>query len=45
MVERARLYKGDRDKLKRLDRESIDLVFTSPPYANARKHNCGDRIA
>ncbi|MDP8244449.1 MAG: site-specific DNA-methyltransferase [Candidatus Hinthialibacter antarcticus] len=36
------LYHGDcKDKLNKLDDESIDLIFTSPPYADARKATYG----
>ncbi len=36
------LYQGDcLDILSKLDKESIDLVVTSPPYADQRKHTYG----
>ena len=37
---RAMLLKGDcSDRLKDLPDESVDLVFTSPPYADRREHD------
>jgi site-specific DNA-methyltransferase (adenine-specific)/site-specific DNA-methyltransferase (cytosine-N4-specific) len=38
----TRLILGDcKEKLKDLDDNSIDLIFTSPPYANSRKNTYG----
>ena len=38
----AMLYKGDsRDVLKTFEKESIDLIVTSPPYADQRKNTYG----
>src|SRR3972149_4814863 len=38
----ARLMLGDcRDELKKLADNSIDLIFTSPPYADSRKNTYG----
>jgi len=38
----ARLILGDcREELKKLKSNSIDLVFTSPPYADSRVHTYG----
>lgn len=38
----ARLLLGDcREELKKLKDNSIDLVFTSPPYADSRTHTYG----
>ena len=40
MKNRARLLKGDCvEKLSKLDADSIDLIFTSPPYAKQRSHD------
>lgn len=37
-----KLYLGDcKEELKHFDDESIDLIFTSPPYADARKNTYG----
>ncbi|MCL5291003.1 MAG: site-specific DNA-methyltransferase [Actinobacteria bacterium] len=39
---KAELILGDcKDKLKRLEDNSVDLVFTSPPYADSRKNTYG----
>ena len=39
---RADLYLGDcRDVLQEIDSHSVDLVFTSPPYADQRKNTYG----
>lgn len=39
---RVKLIKGDsRDKLRLLENESIDLIVTSPPYADQRKNTYG----
>jgi len=36
------LYLGNcKDKLKELEDESVDLIFTSPPYADSRKNTYG----
>lgn len=36
------LYRGDaRDELRRVQSDSVDLVFTSPPYAERRKSTYG----
>lgn len=36
------LYHGDcKDKLKLIEDDSVDLIFTSPPYADARKNTYG----
>lgn len=38
----TKLYLGDsRDVLKSLEENSIDLIFTSPPYADSRKETYG----
>jgi len=38
----ARLILGDcRDELKKLADNSVDLIFTSPPYADSRAHTYG----
>jgi DNA modification methylase len=38
----ARLFLGDcKDELKKLESNSIDLVFTSPPYADSRTNTYG----
>jgi DNA modification methylase len=38
----AQLMLGDcREELKRLKGESVDLIFTSPPYADSRSHTYG----
>ena len=42
MKNRARLLKGDCvEKLSKLNADSIDLIFTSPPYAKQRVHDYG----
>ena len=39
---KAKLILGDCNKeLKKLDENSIDLIFTSPPYADQRKNTYG----
>ena len=39
---RAEIQEGDcLDILPKLEAESIDLIFTSPPYADRRKHTYG----
>lgn len=39
---RTDLYAGDcREKLRSLPDESVDLIFTSPPYADQRKNTYG----
>lgn len=39
---KVKLYLGDcLDVLKEMESESIDLVFTSPPYADSRKNTYG----
>ena len=39
---RADIIKGDcREELKKLKDDSIDLIFTSPPYADRRKNTYG----
>ena len=36
------LYRGDaRDELRHVQSDSVDLVFTSPPYAERRKSTYG----
>lgn len=38
----ARLLLGDcREKLKKIADNSVDLIFTSPPYADRRKSTYG----
>lgn len=38
----VQLILGDcRDVLKTLPSDSVDLIFTSPPYADRRKHTYG----
>lgn len=38
----TKIYLGDSKKiLKRLNDNSVDLIFTSPPYADSRKHTYG----
>ena len=38
----TRLIHGDcREKLKEIDSDSIDLIFTSPPYADSRASTYG----
>ena len=38
----AHLMLGDcREELKKLKDNSIDLIFTSPPYADSRSHTYG----
>ncbi len=38
----TKLYLGDcRDVIKSIDSDSIDLIFTSPPYADSRKDTYG----
>ena len=42
MFTENRLILGDaKDKLKKLDDNSIDLIITSPPYTNQRKKTYG----
>jgi len=42
METHARLILGDcKEELKKLDNDSIDLIFTSPPYADSRKNTYG----
>lgn len=42
MVPFVKLYLGDsRKELKKVDDNSVDLIFTSPPYADRRKHTYG----
>jgi site-specific DNA-methyltransferase (adenine-specific)/site-specific DNA-methyltransferase (cytosine-N4-specific) len=42
MVIEAKLIHGDCAKeLKKLDENSIDLIVTSPPYADQRKNSYG----
>ncbi len=39
---RTDLYLGDcKDELKKIDGNSVDLIFTSPPYADQRKNTYG----
>jgi site-specific DNA-methyltransferase (adenine-specific) len=39
---RTNIYLGDsKDKLKSLSDNSVDLIFTSPPYADQRKNTYG----
>lgn len=40
-IETTILHGDCAEKLKELERDSIDLIFTSPPYANQRKHTYG----
>jgi len=35
------LFGDSKDKLKELKDNSIDLIFTSPPYADRRNHSYG----
>ena len=38
----VRLLLGDcREELKKIESNSIDLIFTSPPYADSRKNTYG----
>jgi site-specific DNA-methyltransferase (adenine-specific) len=38
----TRILLGDcAEKLKEIDDDSIDLIFTSPPYADQRNHTYG----
>ena len=38
----AQLLLGDcREELKKLKGNSVDLIFTSPPYADSRSHTYG----
>ncbi|MBI1854764.1 MAG: hypothetical protein HYR93_02675 [Chloroflexi bacterium] len=38
----ARLLLGDcRKELKKLEDNSVDLIFTRPPYADSRSHTYG----
>ena len=38
----ATVYCGDSlDVLKTMDTDSVDLIFTSPPYADARSNTYG----
>lgn len=42
MEARINIISGDcREELKKLDTDSIDLIFTSPPYADRRKNTYG----
>jgi site-specific DNA-methyltransferase (adenine-specific) len=42
MAIKAELYLGDcKDILKNISDNSVDLIFTSPPYADQRKHTYG----
>lgn len=42
MNSRLQLYQGDcKSELKHLDDNSVDLIFTSPPYADSRKNSYG----
>ena len=42
MNSRLQLYQGDcKEELKRLEDNSVDLIFTSPPYADSRKNSYG----
>ncbi|MEA1898809.1 MAG: site-specific DNA-methyltransferase [Bacteroidota bacterium] len=39
---RTDLYLGDcKDEMKKIDGNSVDLIFTSPPYADQRKNTYG----
>lgn len=39
---KTELYLGDcREELKKLPDKSVDLIFTSPPYADQRKNTYG----
>ena len=38
----AKLYLGDcREELKKVEENSVDLIFTSPPYADSRNKTYG----
>ncbi len=42
MIPKAEIYLGDcKDILKQLPDNSVDLIFTSPPYADQRKNTYG----
>jgi site-specific DNA-methyltransferase (adenine-specific) len=42
MEAKINIISGDcREELKKLDTDSIDLIFTSPPYADRRKNTYG----
>lgn len=42
MYKKTKIYLGDcKDVLKNFEDNSIDLIFTSPPYADSRKHTYG----
>lgn len=39
---KTQLFLGDcEDVLKKFENDSVDLIFTSPPYADIRKHTYG----
>ncbi|MEW5842645.1 MAG: site-specific DNA-methyltransferase [Bacteroidota bacterium] len=39
---KTKIYLGDaKEELKKVDEDSIDLIFTSPPYADSRKNTYG----
>jgi DNA modification methylase len=40
---KTEIFLGDcRDILKNIKSNSVDLVFTSPPYADSSKKTCGE---
>lgn len=41
----SHVYRGDARNLRRLDRASVDLVVTSPPYVNAIDYLRGHRLS
>ncbi|HPG40514.1 MAG TPA: site-specific DNA-methyltransferase [bacterium] len=42
MNSKIKLYLGDcKERLKEIENNSIDLIFTSPPYADSRKNTYG----
>lgn len=41
-MKKTKIYQGDaKEVLKKIDDDSIDLIFTSPPYADSRKNTYG----
>jgi hypothetical protein len=40
-LENSIIHGDSREELKRFASDSVDLIFTSPPYADSRKHTYG----
>ena len=40
-LENSIIHGDAREELKRFANDSVDLIFTSPPYADSRKHTYG----